>query len=162
PGTIYWDRLRPNFYDTKLTDAQKAMLAPLDEDHAAFADFLRQENTGIFRLHPKGKYEPGMTISAKQAERDLILPIMGGRCYYSFTEKTNKRGRWSEICLDGNQLLAGVTPKSIGLLTELGDVPLADATLATPGVGYLAKLTAPKAYADVTALIKKCLNGFTA
>ncbi len=55
PAAVSYFNTRPNFYDTKLTEAQKVLLAPLTEDLTMFADFLRQENTGLFRLHPKGK-----------------------------------------------------------------------------------------------------------
>src|SRR4029079_11524061 len=63
-GAVDYEHTRWNMYDTKLTPAQKALLAPLPEDKAAYADFLRQDKTGLFRLHPKGKYEPGITVSA--------------------------------------------------------------------------------------------------
>ncbi len=90
----------------------------------------------------------------------MILPILGGGAHYSFKEKSNKLGPWSEIAFDGNRLRGGVTPKSIGILTELGDVPLAEVTLKTPGVGYLATLIAPQKYSDVAALASKNSQSF--
>jgi hypothetical protein len=161
-GTVNWIGTRPNFYDTKLTEAQKAMLASLPEDEAAFATFLRQENTGIFRLHPKGKYEPGLTVSVEQAATDMILPILGGGAYYSFTERTNKLGPWSDICLEGNRLSAGFSMPAIGILTSLGDVPLASVTLTTPGLDFLTNLTPPKKSFDIAELIERSSQGFEA
>lgn len=187
-GAIDWFRIRPNFYDTKLTDEQKALLAPLPEDRVTYEAFLKQKNTGIFRIHPRGKYEiTGRTISVADAAK-MNLPILGGGAYYSFTEKTNKLGPWSDIYLENNRLYALVTGKTIGIpnpsddlsslpnehglyagrsrnavgiLTELGDVPLAAVNLTTPGLDYLTKLAAPKKYADLVELSEKTSQGFT-
>lgn len=160
-GQVSWIHTRPNFYDTKLTEAQKQMLAPLPEDLLAHAAFLKQENTGIFRLHPRGKYEMSRTISANPAA-EMVLPILGGGAYYSFAEKTNKLGPWSEICLNNNLLSANGTGKTIGILTSLGDVALADVTLTTQGLDYLTKLSPPKTFTEVVELSAKSSRGFIA
>jgi hypothetical protein len=157
---IAWEHTRPNFYDTKLTDAQREMLAPLPEDETAFAAFLKQENTGIFRLHPKGKYEPGRTVSVEQTATEMILPILGGGAYYSFTERTNKLGPWSDIRFEENRLAAGLSNQAIGILTSLGDVPLASVSLTTPGLDFLSKLTPPKKSFDIAGLIARSSRGF--
>jgi hypothetical protein len=159
-GAIDWLQIRPNFYDTKLTDEQKTLLAPLQEDLLAHESFLKQKNTGIFRLHPKGKYEiTGRTVSVNDASK-LRLPIIGGGAYYSFTEKTNKFGPWSDLYLDKHRLNTFGTSRAIGILTELGDVPLAAVSLTTPGLNFLANLNAPQTYGDLKELVEKTSHGF--
>jgi hypothetical protein len=187
-GSLDWLRIRPNFYDTKLTAEQKALLAPLPEDQSANQVFLKQKNTGIFRLHPKGKYEISSRTVSVNEPLQTRLPILGGGAYYSFTEKTNKLGPWSDIYLENGRLYALVTGKTIGvpnklddlspandgyglyagrsrnavgLLTELSDLPLASVTLTTPGVEFLNKLSPPQTYADLVELTEKISQGFT-
>src|ERR1051325_3336570 len=44
------------YYNKKMTEAQKKLLAPSPEDQAAYRDFLRQPHTGLVRLLPRGEY----------------------------------------------------------------------------------------------------------
>src|SRR5215475_5409758 len=73
-----------NSLNKELSVKVKALLLPSAEDRAAFAKFLKQRNTGLIRLLPRGLYEN-------------ILNIRGGGAYYSFTRKTNEYGRGSDI-----------------------------------------------------------------
>src|SRR5436853_2882663 len=109
------------FYNRKLTEEQKKLLAPAPEDEAAYRDFLGQDHTGLIRLLPRGKYEFNTTVSADHPE--LILPIKGGGAFYSFIEKKHPFGPWSEISLQDGRLVVGFQPQSLAVMTMLGDVP---------------------------------------
>lgn len=130
-----------NFFNKKLTEAQKKLIEPAAEDQAAYREFLRQERTGLIRLLPRGKYEFSETVAADSP--DLVLPIRGGGAFYSFAEKKHSLGPWSEITLQEGRLIVGFFGQSLGLMTALGDVPLESVTLATPGANYLAQLLPP-------------------
>ncbi len=188
-GAVDWFGSKKNFYDTKLTEEQKVMLAPLPEDMALYGAFLKQKDTGIVRLHPRGKYEiTGLTVSVDELPK-MRLPILGGGAYYSFIESTNGFGPWSEIYLDNDRLYAfvtgrviglsnklGDTPltredtnlyssrsgKAIGIFTKLGDVPLASVTVMTPGLDFLTRLSPPQNYAELIELSAKSSQGFAA
>src|SRR5688572_19196759 len=124
PRNWTWFGSKKNFYDTKLTEEQKAMLAALPEDMALYGAFLKQKDTGIVRLHPRGKYEiTGLTVSVDELTK-MRLPILGGGAYYSFIERTNGFGPWSEIYLDNGRLCTLATSKVMGLSGNLGDTPL--------------------------------------
>jgi hypothetical protein len=187
-GSVDWLMSRPNFYDRKMTAEQQALFVPLPEDQVAHASFLKQKNTGIVHLQPQGRYAiTGRTVSINEPAK-VRLPILGGGAYYSFTEKTNKLGPWSELYLANNRFYVAVTGKTmgvlsdqdnvalgndghgfytissryaVGLLTELGDLPLASVTVKTPGLDFLTKLAPPKKYADLAELIEKVSQGFT-
>lgn len=156
-----WYRLTPTFYDKNLTEEQKKLLFPSQEDLKTFAAFLKQENTGLFHLLPKGKYEPGGIVSA-DSDSETVLPILGGGAFYSFKERTNKFGPWSEILLENDHLIAAPTSKAIGMLTTLGDLPLESVTLDTPGVKFLSTFTPPTHYAEAIALSEKVSRTFEA
>ncbi|MEW6126343.1 MAG: hypothetical protein AB1757_04705 [Acidobacteriota bacterium] len=187
-GAVDWFYTRPNFYDTKLPPEQKALLAPLPEDQTAHESFLKQKNTGIARLQPQGRYAiTGRTVSVHETVK-MRLPILGGAAYYSFTEKTNKLGPWSDLYLANNRFYAAVTGKTMGVLsdqdnvalgndghglytvrsryavgalTQLGDIPLASVTLSTPGVVFLTKLSPPKNYVGFVQLTEDLAQGLT-
>ncbi len=150
---------RPSFYDKKMTEAQKQLLTPLPEDKAAFAEFLRQDNTGIIRLLPKGKYEFSRTVAVNR-DPDTILPLLGGGAFYSFSEKTQKFGPWSEIALDNGVFVTGFISRGFGILTNIGDVPLDSVTPTSPGVEFLSDFNPPALFADSLAQKKKNSEGF--
>ena len=138
---------RPNFYNKKLTPAQKQLVTPSPEDQAAYQNFLRQDHTGLVRLLPRGKYEFTTTVAADR-DPEIILPIRGGGAFYSFAEKTHAYGPWSEISLNEGLLITGVGGNSLGLLVPLGDVPLESITPQSAGVEFLTRLTPPTHVAE--------------
>src|SRR3989442_11049171 len=58
---------------TELSALEKQFLAPSDEDWSAYAEFLKQPNTGLIRLLPREVYD-----------KDSRLTIRGGGAFYSF------------------------------------------------------------------------------
>src|SRR5262245_41782048 len=54
----------------QLNEMEKLFLSPSAEDLAAYAEFLKQPNTGLIRLFPRGLYDDRLTID-------------GGGAYYS-------------------------------------------------------------------------------
>jgi len=146
-----WDRLRPTFYDRKLTESQKKILYPASEDEAAYSAFLGAGNSGLFRLLPKGKYEFSSTVAADR-DPSTILPVLGGGAYYSFIQRTHKFGPWSDIRLESDRLFAAPTSKAVGIITTLGDVPLESVTADMPGVRFLVSLVPPKSYSGLAEL----------
>jgi hypothetical protein len=156
-----WELFRPTFYDRKMTEAQKRILSPSPETQAMFATFLREANTGLFRLLPAGQYEFNHTVAADR-DPDTVMPIMGGGAYYSFTERTHKFGPWSDIHLKDNRLIAGPTNIAVGIITNLGDIPLGSVDINTRGIGFIAKLAPPKTYSDLVDLHRRAFHGFEA
>lgn len=156
-----WDRLHPTFYDRKLTEAQKKLLSPSAENQTTFASFLRESNTGLIRLLPAGTHEFAHTVAADQ-ETDLVVPILGGGSYYSFTERTHKFGPWSDLRLQGDRLLASPTSLAVGILINIGDVPLDSVNIDSAGLGLIARLASPKTYSDLAELHQQARHGFQA
>lgn len=97
-----------------VTELEKALLFPSEKDRAAYANFLRQADTGLIRLLPReydGRNLEGMTLR-------------GGGAYYSFKERTNEYVNSSDISLEQGELTTGFAGANYGLLADLGDVPL--------------------------------------
>lgn len=111
---------------TELSALETKLLAPSEGDYAAYAEFLRQPDTGLIRLLPREVYD-----------KDTTLTIRGGGSYYSFVRLTHAYGRGSDIALEQGFLKVGFAGADYGMLISLGDVPLENVNTEVPGVGFL-------------------------
>lgn len=125
----------------ELAELENKLLAPSAEDKAAFAEFLRQENTGLIRLMPREKYD--------ETPNKQTLTIRGGGSYYSFARLTHAYGYGSDIALEHGDLSVGFAGADYGIILKAGAVPLEDVSLGHPGAfflaGYKAALNEPQA-----------------
>lgn len=127
----------------ELISLEKKLLAPSEEDRAAYATFLRQPDTGIIRLIPR---ENNLTI---------------GGAYYSFSRFTHEYGYGSDIELQQDYLSVGFAGADFGMLTNLGDVPLEDIILEQPTVRFLAGYEPPRREPDARSEYRRVSEGFT-
>ena len=109
----------------ELAALQKLILEPSEEDRTAYADFLRQPDTGLMRILPREKYgnDYGMR---------------GGGAYYSFTVRKHDYSSTSDISLEQGELSSGFAGANYGMLTTLGDTPLENVSLETGAAQILA------------------------
>jgi hypothetical protein len=111
----------------ELAKLEKAILAPSEEDLAQYADFLRQPNTGLFRLLPR-----------ESAEK---MTLRGGGAYYSFKDRTNEYVNSTDLSLEQGQFSTGFAGANYGMLATLGDTPLESVSLETASAQALAQYT---------------------
>lgn len=131
----------------KLKAKEQEFLAPAAEDRAAYADFLRQPDTGLTRLLPREKY-------------DGKLLTRGGGAYYSFTRLTHEYGYGSDIELQRDEFSVGFAGADFGFLTSLGNTALEAVTLDHPGVRYLAEFTPPSVEPEAREQQRRSSSGF--
>ena len=113
-----------------LTAKEAKFLAPSAEDIAKYAEFLKQPDTGICRLMPRGLYEK-------------VLTIREGGAYYSFTKRSNDYNDEPQIGLEGHYLRTGFYGADYGYMAALGDLPMEAVTVETPAIAFLASLVTP-------------------
>jgi hypothetical protein len=120
----------------KLSRAAKAALSPPDDLKMAYRDFLRQKNTGLFRLLPPTTNKERMRISAENPT--AYIPFRDGGSSYSFSKRKYDDGySGTELHFYKNAWLCNpYRPEDafwltsyIGFITKLGDVALEDVTL---------------------------------
>lgn len=128
---------------------EKVFLAPSADDLTAFAQFLRQPDTGMARLMPREKY-------------DGELLIRGGGAYYSFARLTNEYGNGSDIGLEQDQLSVGFGGANFGFITSLGDPGVDGITIEHPAVRYLAEFNSPFMEPDAREQQRRAGSGFEA
>ena len=123
---------------TELSALEKRFLAPSEEDRAAYAEFLQQPHTGLFRLLPRDVYE-----SEVYKKNLKTLTLRGGGAYYSFARLTHEYGYGSDIELNSGYLSVGFAGADFGMLTKLVDLPFEEITLEHSGVRFLAAYNPP-------------------
>jgi hypothetical protein len=115
----------------ELSTLETKLLAPSQEDYAAYAEFLRQPDTGLIRLLPREVYD-----------KETTLTLRGGGAYYSFARLTHAYGRGSDIALEQGFLSVGFAGADYGMLINLGDVTLEDVNTDHSGVRFLSAYSA--------------------
>jgi len=116
---------------------KKGLLAPSLSDRTAFAAFLQMPNTGLIRLLPREVYD------SHTAHKKSPVSIPGGGAYYSFAAFTHVYGYGSDIELSQSWLSVGFAGADYGMLTMLGDVPLAEISDKDPRTKFLASYRPP-------------------
>ena len=121
----------------ELSVLEDKLLAPSDEDRSAYAEFLKQPDTGLIRLLPRETYD-----------KENKLTIRGGGAYYSFALLTHAYGRGSDIELEQNRLSVGFAGYDYGLLVKAGNGPPDELTFEHPFVRPLANYKAAETEPD--------------
>lgn len=122
----------------ELQKLEKQFLAPSEEDRSAYAEFLRQPDTGLIRLLPREIYE-----SETYKKNKKTITMRGGGAYYSFSRLTHEYGFGSDIGLEQGNLKVGFAGADYGMITNLGDVPLEEIALEHPSVNFLSEYRVP-------------------
>ncbi len=135
PGTV----LPIVLTEDELTSKERKVLMPTSEDLKANAEFLRQSETGIFRLMRVDKQNHRKVVSADNLAVSGDVLLVGGGAQYSFTKKNHNADKWSDMAWDEDWFLGGVGGQAIGVLVDLGDVSLESVNLESGGLEYLTK-----------------------
>ena len=134
---------------TELSALEKQFLAPSDEDWLAYAEFLKQPNTGLIRLLPREVYD-----------KDSRLTIRGGGAFYSFIRLTHAYGYGSDIMLEQGQLAVGFAGADFGMLANVGDVPIEGITADFPP-RFITAYAPPEREPDAREEARRFQNGLT-
>ena len=127
----------------ELIALEKSFLGPSDADREANAASLGGSDTGIIRLMPRDKYK---------------LLTTGGGGYYSFSRATHEYGYGSDIALESGMLSVGFAGADYGMLFNIGDVPL-DQASEHRAARALLDYTPPTKEADVRVQQRQAYYG---
>lgn len=115
----------------ELQKLEKQLLAPSQEDLDAYAEFLKQPNTGLTRLLPREIYD-------SSAHPEKRMTIHGGGSYFSFTLLTHEYGWGTQIGLEQNEFKVSFAGADYGMIVNPGDVPLEAINFEHPAIRFLA------------------------
>jgi hypothetical protein len=100
---------------------EKIILSPDKED----IDLAEKENVNVFRILPREKYDNSFST------------IRGGGAYYSFTKQSHSYNEIPQIELQSNQFSVGFAGFNSGLISDLGEISLAEIGEKTNGFSFL-------------------------
>jgi hypothetical protein len=129
---------------TELATLEKKFLSPSAEDRTAYADFLKQADTGLIRLLPREVYE-----SETYKNNKKTISMRGGGAYYSFSLRTHEYGNGTDIGLEGGQLSSGFAGFNFGIITNIGNVPFEEIMPDHPFAHFLSTYSAPVTESEV-------------
>ena len=146
---------------------EKQLLAVAQVDLQTYAGFLRQPETGSFRLLPF--YPSGRVVSANNPAIGWRRGFSAFASTYSFTKKKHGHGvngkgdayfGWSDLRLKDGAFSSGIMDQSLGLMVQIGDVALDEVTSETAGVSELTQFVPPGDLAAAAASFEKNLRGY--
>jgi hypothetical protein len=132
---------------------ENKILSPSAEDKAAFAEFLKQEDTGLIRLLPREKYG--------ETPNRMTLTVPGGGAYYSFGRLTHAYGYGSDIELQQGYFSVGFAGYDYGVILNAGAVRLDEISLEHPSAFFLAAYKAAANEPQVRIEVRRFMSGET-
>jgi hypothetical protein len=135
---------------------ENQLLAPSEEDRAAYAEFLSQPDTGLIRLLPGDVYN-----SEEYRKTNKTPTISGGGACYSFARLTHEYGYGSDLALNSGYLSVGFAGADYGMLVNVGDLPLEQIMLEHPSVRFLAAHTPAANLPNARTEQRQVGKGFT-
>lgn len=140
------------------TEAVKKILSPNAEDSSRYQTFLREPNTGLFRLFPDFNCISKGVVRVDGKCADAIP----GTWFYSFRADDYSDDTYFDVRLkDGNLVGGGFLSQA--LLVSLGDVPLETVSLATTGgMKFLVDFKPETQFAEVKKQSSKIAAGVEA
>jgi len=141
---------------SELQMLETQFLAPAEEDLTAYADFLRQPDTGLIRLLPREIYD-----RENDKNNQKRLSLRGGGAYYSFTRRTHEYGFGSDISLESNYLSVGFAGADYGILLKVGNLPLQEISLEHASTHFLSNYKAPTEESEARSEYRKFAPGTT-
>lgn len=130
-----------------LSEEDKALLAPPQEDAARFAALLAQPDTGLVRLMPRERKEGRASVRE-------------GGAFYSFAHLVHEYNYGSDIMLEQGRLTAFSMGAGLGFLFDLGEMPLEEVTEATGPVSFLHAFAPPASEPEARRIQTQLHDGY--
>ena len=158
--------------EQELPAAEKKVLTVEAVELQKYEEFLRQPNTGLFKLLNYQEAKAGLA----DAKSQFAYPhLRGGGAFYSFSKRNHNADEWAQIRLlkgvlqgaytemkrttvvnsgGAPQSFVYVSGNSLSVLALIGDVALESVSLQTPALQALATIQPPVQYQDFLQQVK--------
>jgi hypothetical protein len=125
--------------ENQLLSNNRDRILPAANYFAQYAEFLKDDETGLARIFPDVNCDKGKVVSVTELERCAnMIPLRGNASFYSFRNKTNlnENGKWADIQFSDGKFVVG-SKTVFGIISEIGDVSLEDVTLKSGALDFL-------------------------
>lgn len=149
------------------TAAERRLLEPTSSDQQQASELLRLRDTHLIRLYPWARRRH--VVAVEDLGDGRTPDFNANACIYSFSKEKHGAGLngyvdprlgWAELKLGDGRFFTGFTGGSLGVLVDLGNVPLERVTAQTDGVTGLTNIIPPADYLEASALSKRNRAGF--
>ena len=141
----------------KATAKDLRAIAVSAEDKDKFAGFLKHPRTGIFRLHDISNCHESNRVY--NVEEPCPLHVAAKGSAYSFTERDYEFKLLADIFLEKDNFRIRKI-ETLSFLTDLGDLPLENLTLASSGIREMAEFVPSLDKKQVIAQAAIATRGF--
>ncbi len=156
------DRFPPNLLGMyrKPSKEDLEILKPSQNVLDKYAGFLKQPDSGIFKLNADGRCAQNTeTVSGDETCSNYKIP--GGGTSFSFRYKSHRIPRLADLILESN-ILKTFAAMQQGAMVNLGDVPLESVSLQSKGLRYLIDLELVSDESDLAKTEELLGKGITA
>ena len=139
---INWDYKRPIFIkeifeENSLPPQERAKINPLKEDYDRFSAFLSGKDTGLVKIILDPKCGSALVVDVNDARCSEVFPLKGNGAYYSFRLGSHAKSSASDIYYADGKFEVGFEKELLGILVELGDIPIESVDLKNADVKLL-------------------------
>ena len=122
-------------------------IAPNPQLAAKYSQFLKLPGTGIFRLIPEAGCAPNSkVINAREDCLKYSMPGAGNS--FSFRTENYRIRHLADVTYEGDRLrITGIF--MLGMMANLGDVPLESVELGSPGTKFIAEFRPSTSFYDL-------------
>jgi hypothetical protein len=129
----------------------RAKILPDREDFIKYSAFLKLKNTQLVKILLDPKCNNHLVVNIKDEQCTAAFPLKGNGSYYSFRTGSHFDSPFADIhYIDGN-FEVGFKDELLGILVELGDVPIETLSLKSTDVWVLSDFKA----ANKSAMLEK-------
>jgi len=154
PGFIY-SRPGARFFIRRLSKKDRELISILPGDKNTYADILKQENTGIVRLQDHGRCENSKFVVTINCTWNVI----GNAGAFSFRKKKYSNFEYADVVFRKSGFENHAFNR-LGLIANLGDIPLSDISINNSAVGTLKDFIAPQSKLDLEKQLVAARSGF--
>lgn len=153
--TIVTQQIQPLY--RKPSKKELKNLLPSDSILNQYETFLKQSNTGIFKLSADSNcaVNPQVVVAT---EKCLSNDIPGAGTAFSFRVNSHRMLHLSDLVLEKNVIRTGSLMQQ-GILVNLGDINLDEVTTQTPGLKYLFEFKAVTTNEELASIEEKLSKG---
>lgn len=150
-------------WETNALRGRRDRILPAASYFTQYAEFLRDDKSGLARIFPDQKCDEGKVIEAADLERCAgVIPLRGGGSFYSFRNRSNLNDdmTWADVHYVDGKFLTG-SETEFGVIGEVGDIALESLTLKSKELAFLKDYKPKNRLSQIKAENESFMQGLT-
>lgn len=123
--------------EPSLSAKDRAKIQPDREDSVKYSEFLKQKNTQLVKILLDPKCSNHLVLDIKDKKCVSAFPLKGNGSFYSFRNGSYFDSPFADIHYVDDTFEVGFKDELLGILVELGDIPIESLSLKSGDVWAL-------------------------